>query len=73
MVTSSYDDTRVGYWEQAKWVARLRERGVQGSGEVILLTSFSSGHFGEGGRLGRAKATARECAWLHKVMGLSME
>jgi oligopeptidase B len=70
MVTSSYEDTRVAYWGPAKWVARLRELAVEGSGEILLLTSFHAGHFGEGGRLGRARQISRECAWLHRVMGL---
>jgi oligopeptidase B len=73
MVTCSFSDTRVGYWEPAKWVAKLREKSAKDSGQLIMITSFDSGHFGAGGRLGRVREASREYAWLHAVMSLPIK
>ncbi|XP_076953603.1 uncharacterized protein LOC143627727 [Bidens hawaiensis] len=70
LVTSSFNDSRVGVWEAAKYVARIRERTcLNCSGSVILKTNMSGGHFGEGGRSGQCEELAYEYAFLMKVMG----
>ena len=48
-VTAGFNDQRVGYWEPAKWVARLRERG-EGTAPVLLKTELGAGHGGASGR-----------------------
>jgi oligopeptidase B len=48
-VTAGLNDQRVGYWEPAKWVARLRERG-EGTAPVVLKTELGAGHAGASGR-----------------------
>ncbi|MCO5612414.1 hypothetical protein L7F22_066681 [Adiantum nelumboides] len=65
LVLSSFLDTRVGYWEAAKYVARLREYN-KGNGERILLlkTDMNSGHFTESGRYLHVEDTALEYAFL---------
>lgn len=45
LVTASIADPRVGYWEPAKWVARLRRRKTDRN-LVILKTSMHAGHGG---------------------------
>lgn len=68
--TASYNDTRVGYWEPAKWVARLRASASPDSGVLLLHTEFEGGHFGSGGRAGYLADIAREYAFLYLALGL---
>ncbi|KAG2322656.1 hypothetical protein Bca4012_057352 [Brassica carinata] len=70
LVTASFHDSRVGVWEGAKWVAKIRERTCHDcSRAVILKTNMSGGHFGEGGRYAQCEETAFDYAFLIKVMG----
>jgi oligopeptidase B len=48
LVLGSLNDTRVSYWEPAKWVARLRASNPQN--RVILRTDLGAGHAGPSGR-----------------------
>ncbi|XP_042502302.1 protease 2 isoform X2 [Macadamia integrifolia] len=71
LVTTSFHDSRVGVWEGAKWVAKLRETTCSScSRSVILKTNMSGGHFGEGGRFSQCEETAYEYAFLMKVTGM---
>ncbi|KAL9246314.1 hypothetical protein vseg_019864 [Gypsophila vaccaria] len=71
LVTAAFNDSRVGVWEAAKWVAKVRESTCTScSRAVILKTEMHGGHFGEGGRYGHSKEKAYEYAFLMKVMGL---
>ena len=47
-VTSGLNDTRVGYFEPAKWVAKLRD--VNSDNEVYFRTELGAGHGGPSGR-----------------------
>ncbi|ONK79368.1 uncharacterized protein A4U43_C01F5650 [Asparagus officinalis] len=70
LVTASFYDSRVGVWEAAKWVAKVREITCPTcSRSIILKTNMSGGHFGEGGRYMHCEETAFEYAFLIKVMG----
>ncbi|KAJ4874619.1 Prolyl oligopeptidase family protein [Raphanus sativus] len=70
LVTASFHDSRVGVWEGAKWVAKIRESTCHDcSRAVILKTNMSGGHFGEGGRYAQCEETAFDYAFLIKVMG----
>ncbi|WVZ65300.1 hypothetical protein U9M48_014691 [Paspalum notatum var. saurae] len=71
LVTASFNDTRVGVWEAAKWVAKVRDITCTScSQSVILKTNMQSGHFGEGGRFMHCDETAFEYAFLMKALGL---
>ncbi|KAJ0815257.1 putative oligopeptidase B transcription factor WD40-like family [Helianthus annuus] len=71
LLTASFYDSRVGVWEAAKYVSRIREHTCSScSGSVILKTNMSGGHFGEGGRTGQCEELAYEYAFLMKVMGI---
>lgn len=48
LVTAGWHDTRVQYWEPAKWVARLRDRAT--GGLFLLKTDMEVGHSGAHGR-----------------------
>lgn len=65
---------RVGVWEAAKWVAKVRDSTCSScSSGVILKMNMNGGHFGEGGRHGHCEETAYEYAFLMKVMGISCD
>ena len=50
-VTAGLNDPRVGFWEPAKWVARLRSAGAGSSKRpVVLVTEMVAGHMGPSGR-----------------------
>ncbi|XP_059317125.1 uncharacterized protein LOC132067806 isoform X2 [Lycium ferocissimum] len=72
LVKASLNDSRVGVWEAAKWVAKIRDKTcTRCSSSVILQTNMSGGHFGEGGRFGQCEEAAHEYAFLMKVLGKS--
>ncbi|KAF1061509.1 MAG: Protease 2 [Pseudomonas citronellolis] len=69
LVVAGYNDSRVQYWEAAKWVAKLR---VSKTDEHLLLlkTDLGAGHGGMSGRYQGLKDVALEYAFLLKVLGL---
>lgn len=65
---------RVGVWEGAKWVAKVRDSTCpRCSLTVIMKTSMVGGHFGEGGHYAQCDETAYEYAFLMKALGISIE
>lgn len=71
LVTRYIDNPRVGVWEAAKWVAKIRDNTCRScSRAVILKTDMNGGHFGEGGRFGQSEEKAYEFSFLMKAMGL---
>ena len=70
LVTAGLNDPRVGYWEPAKWVARLRERGT-GTAPLLLKTHMGAGHAGESGRYGRLKELSMIYAFAVDQVGLT--
>ncbi|KMZ72993.1 putative Oligopeptidase B [Zostera marina] len=72
LVMASFNDSRVGVWEAAKWVAKVRENSCSTcSKSVILRTNMGCGHFGEGGRYKQCEDTSFEYAFLMKVLGMT--
>ncbi|EPS57852.1 hypothetical protein M569_16964, partial [Genlisea aurea] len=68
LVSASLNDSRVGAWEAAKWVAKIRETACSScSSCVILRTDEGGGHFGEGGRFAECREAAYDYAFLMKV------
>lgn len=47
--TGSLQDNAVGYWEPAKWVAKLRQMNTSDS-PILLQTNMKAGHGGSSGR-----------------------
>lgn len=69
LMRSILHSCRVGYWEAAKWVAKIRDFSVEDKSRPVLLkTSMNTGHFGEGGRFQHLKTTALQYAFLIKTM-----
>jgi oligopeptidase B (EC:3.4.21.83). Serine peptidase. MEROPS family S09A len=69
LVVAGYNDSRVQYWEAAKWVAKLR---VSKTDDRLLLlkTDLGAGHGGMSGRYQGLKDVALEYAFLFKVLGI---
>ena len=70
-VTAGLNDPRVGYWEAAKWVARLREI-KKDDNLVILKTNMEAGHQGSSDRFDYIKEIAEEYAFISKVFGMKL-
>ncbi|WP_068825598.1 S9 family peptidase [Pseudomonas sp. BMS12] len=69
LAVAGYNDSRVQYWEAAKWVARLRE--LKSDDNLLLLkTDLGAGHGGMSGRYQALKDVALEYAFLFKVLGV---
>ena len=69
LVTTSLNDSQVGYWEPAKYVARLRTLKTDTS-PLLLKVNMGAGHGGASGRYDRLKETAFEYAWLMWQVGI---
>jgi oligopeptidase B len=69
LVVSAFNDTRVGYWEAAKWVARLRERKTDDH-QIMLWFDMDVGHAGPSGRFEFLHEIALEYAYLLDRLGL---
>ena len=71
LATTGLHDPRVGYWEPAKWVARLRDvtEGVDGAGPFLLKTEMGAGHGGPSGRYDAWRDEALVLAFLLDTLG----
>lgn len=63
LVTTGLHDSRVQYWEPAKWVAKLRELKTD-QRLLLLCTDMDSGHGGKSGRFKSYEGVALEFAFL---------
>lgn len=69
LVIAGYNDSRVQYWEAAKWVAKLRATKTDGN-PLLLKTELGAGHGGMSGRYQGLRDVALEYAFVLKVLGL---
>jgi oligopeptidase B len=74
-VTAGLNDPRVGYWEPAKWVAKLRHLrtgGPKAGTEPLLLlkTELDAGHAGPSGRYDAWRDEARVQAFVLGAVGV---
>jgi oligopeptidase B len=63
LVTSGLNDSRVGYWEPTKWVARLRAVNPD-ENLVLLKMNMGGGHGGSSGRYERYREQAFRFAFM---------
>lgn len=68
--TAGISDTRVTWWEPAKWIASLRYAAPD-AGPYLLRTEMSAGHSGNSGRFAYLKEVAEEQAFVLKCFGLT--
>lgn len=67
LVIAGYNDSRVQYWEAAKWVARLRARKTDDN-LLLLKTELGAGHGGMSGRYQGLRDVALEYAFVLKAL-----
>lgn len=70
LVTAGYNDSQVGYFEPAKWVAKLR-RMKSDQNPLIFRTNMTAGHSGDSGRYGRVEEDALIAAFLLDQAGMN--
>lgn len=70
LATAGLTDPRVGYWEPAKWVARLSATKTDDH-LLLLKTNMDAGHGGAAGRFDRLKENAFAFAFVLLAFGLA--
>ncbi|MCS4260754.1 oligopeptidase B [Pseudomonas protegens] len=70
LVIAGYNDSRVQYWEAAKWVARLRATRTDDN-PLLLKTELGAGHGGMSGRYQGLRDVALEYAFILNILGLA--
>ena len=69
LATGGLSDPRVGFWEPAKWVAKLRTANPEN--RVLLKTEMGAGHGGPSGRYDAWKDEAFVYAFILETLGLT--
>ena len=70
LIKAGLNDSRVKYWEPAKWTAKLRD--LKTDEHILLLkTNMGAGHGGASGRYQQLKDVAFEYAFILERLGLS--
>jgi oligopeptidase B len=70
LVTTSLNDSQVGYWEPAKWVAKLRAMKTDNN-PLYLKTNMAGGHGGSSGRYDVLRERAFRYAFMLDAVGIS--
>jgi oligopeptidase B len=68
-ITSGLTDPRVGYWEGAKWAAKLRANKTDNN-LLLSKTNMEFGHQGASGRFDYLKEIAEDLIFIFKAFGL---
>ena len=68
LVTAGLNDPRVGYWEPAKWVAKLRANKTDDN-VLLLRTNMGAGHGGASGRYDALREQAIRFAFILNALG----
>ena len=69
LVTTSFNDSQVMYWEPAKWVAKLRALKTDAN-PLYFKINLAGGHGGSSGRYDRLRETAFRYAFMLDAVGL---
>lgn len=71
LVTSSYNDSQVMYWEPAKYVAKLRTLKTDSNPLLLKIKMDPAGHGGASGRYDALRDKAFEMAWMLQQLGVT--
>jgi oligopeptidase B len=71
LVTTSYNDSQVMYWEPAKYVAKLRTLKTDANPLLLRTKMQPAGHGGASGRYDALKDRAFEVAWMLEQVGIT--
>ncbi len=71
LVTTSFNDSQVMYWEPAKYVAKLRTLKTDTNPLLLKIKMDPAGHGGASGRYDALKDKAFETAWMLKQVGIT--
>ena len=71
LVTTSFNDSQVMYWEPAKYVAKLRTLKTDKNPLLLKIKMDPAGHGGASGRYDRLHDNAFEYAWLLSQVGIA--
>jgi oligopeptidase B len=69
-VTAGLNDPRVGFWEPAKWVCKLRATRSDDRPPLVLWTELDAGHMGPSGRYEAWRDEARVQAFVLGAAGV---
>ncbi len=70
LITTSFNDSQVMYWEPAKYVAKLRTLKTD-TNPLLLKTNMAAGHGGASGRYDYLREVAFDYAFMLGQMGIS--
>jgi oligopeptidase B len=71
LVTTSFHDSQVMYWEPAKYVARLRTVKTDHNPLLLKIKMDPAGHGGASGRYDKLKDQAFEYSWMLSQVGIT--
>ncbi len=71
MVTVSYQDSQVPYWEGAKYLAKLRDQNTAKDRALLLRTTMGAGHGGAAGRYDSFYDVSRNYSFFLSALGLA--
>ena len=72
LVTTSFNDSQVMYWEPAKWVARLRDMKTDAN-PLYFNVNLAGGHGGSSGRYDQMRERAFRYAFMLEAVGLAQQ
>jgi len=71
LITAGLHDTRVAYWELAKWASKLREMKVDNGKQILCKFDLSSGHFSASDRYKYLREKAFDQAFVLRKLGIA--
>jgi len=72
LVVTSLNDSQVGYWEPAKWVAKLRATKTDHH-PLLLKVNMAGGHTGASGRYDKLREAALDDAFVLTELGVEKQ